>query len=210
MPFITEAWEEGKLPIVVGGTGLYVKAITQGIETMQVPIDDSLRTMLSSLSIPELQSELKESDPSKFASMNCSDSLNPRRLTRAIEISMFRTSHPERASASRMGHHQSTIIGLKYSDESIQRNKIMERVVSRLSHGAIEETKKLLDKYDQGLQSMTAIGYKSIISFLEGNLTEAKMIEEWVSGELAYAKRQMTWFRKQPVIWYDVDTKIGE
>jgi tRNA dimethylallyltransferase len=109
-----------------------------------------------------------------------------------------------------MGHHQSTIIGLKYSDESIQRNKIMERVVSRLSHGAIEETKKLLNKYDQGLQSMTAIGYKSIISFLEGNLTEAKMIEEWVSGELAYAKRQMTWFRKQPVIWYDVDTKIGE
>ena len=52
---------------------------------------------------------------------------------------------------------------------------------------------------------MTAIGYKSIIRFIKNQIDEDTMIESWVEGELAYAKRQMTWFRKQPVIWYDID-----
>lgn len=212
---IRQAWTEGKQVIVVGGTGLYVKAITAGIDTMQVPLNQPLRNELESLSIPELQEKLISLDSPKFAAMNHSDALNPRRLIRAIEVSRFLhvgrndiVSRLETACAGRRSREiskDSKMIGLKYSDESIQRNKIMERVVSRLSHGAIEETKKLLVKYNQGLQSMTAIGYKSIISFLEGNLTEAEMIEKWVSGEIAYAKRQMTWFRKQPVIWYDID-----
>lgn len=205
MSHIKKAWQESRQVIVVGGTGLYVKALTDGIPTMQVPINQPLRDELSSLSITELQQKLNKLNPSKFTSMNYSDQNNPRRLTRAIEVSMFRTTHPERALASRMGHHQSNIIGLKHSVESIQRNKIHNRVLSRLDQGAIQETESLVKKYGLDIQSMSAIGYRSIINFIENKFTKQEMIDSWVKGELAYSKRQLTWFRKQPVIWYDID-----
>ena len=205
MPNIKKAWQESRQVIVVGGTGLYVKALTDGIPTMQVPINQPLRDELSSLSIIELQQKLTGLSQKKYTSMNHSDQNNPRRLTRAIEVSMFCTSHPERALASRMGHHQSNIIGLKYSVESIQRNKIRARVISRLEQGAVEETQSLLSKYAKNLPSMSAIGYRSLINFIENKCTKQEMIDSWVEGELAYSKRQMTWFRKQPVIWYDID-----
>jgi len=213
MPHIYQAWDEGKLPIVVGGTGLYVKALTDGIGTMQVPIHQSLRDQLDVLSIPELQNKLNDLDQTKFNSMNHSDVNNPRRLIRAIEVATYqnkgRTFVMTGPSPLTM---QSKIIGLKYSDhlnpsgQAGYQSKIRQRVLQRIEAGAVQETKSLLCKYDKNIQSMTSIGYKSIVNFLENHLTEEEMIEEWVSGEFAYAKRQLTWFRKQPVIWYDVDS----
>jgi tRNA dimethylallyltransferase len=199
MPHIALAWEQGKLPIVVGGTGLYIKAITEGIETMQMPINQELRDELIPLSILELQNKLKFLDSVKFESMNHSDQSNPRRLVRAIEV----VGHGVRTQKILC---DSELIGLKYFDNSNYRSKIMTRVLDRLKIGALEETKLLLYKYGENIQSMSAIGYRSIIKYLEKDYSEQEMIETWVKDELSYAKRQMTWFRKQPVIWYDVDT----
>ncbi len=201
MPRIQSAWEEGKQVIVVGGTGLYVKALTEGIDTMSVPINQSLRDALLPLSITELQLKLKELDAQKFASMNNSDANNPRRLIRAIEISSSPTA-TKKVSNSKATDIQ--MIGLRYYHNSNHSSNIHARVLSRLNSGAIEETKTLLSKYDQSLKSMTAIGYKSIINYLNGALSYDQMIESWVGDEMAYVKRQLTWFNKQPVIWYDV------
>ncbi len=210
IPHIEKAWEQRKLPIVVGGTGLYVKALTNGIPTMGVPINQSLRHKFANFTVAELQNKLNQLDQSKFASMNHSDQNNPRRLSRAIEVAFHSNKVPNLAKqSSELSEVRSTLVGLRYSDESIQRNKVYERVLARLKMGAIKETKNLLKRYDRSLPSMSAIGYKSIISFLENQIDEATMIESWVVGELAYAKRQLTWFRKQPTIWYDVDT-IGD
>lgn len=206
MPHIKLSWELGETPIIVGGTGLYIKALTDGIETMQVPINQSLRDELILLSITELQDKLKEINLSKFESMNNSDQQNPRRLIRAIEI----TNNPEKLQSydlpAQVGlcKSKAEIIGLRCPIDSDYQTKIRERVISRLDLGAIEETKLLLAKYDKSIQSMSAIGYKSIIRYLEGSCTEEEMIDNWVDDEVSYAKRQMTWFRKQPVIWYDV------
>lgn len=197
MPHLTVAWKEGKLPIVVGGTGLYVKAITSGIDTMQVPINQSLRNRLNMLSITELQASLARIDSAKFESMNHSDKLNPRRLIRAIEV----VGHEDRSEKVLL---DSEVIGLRNLDELSYRNIILSRVRSRLEQGAVEETNKLLLKYGKNIQSLSAIGYKSIIRFIEKNFTEEEMVDNWVRDELYYAKRQMTWFRKQSVIWYDV------
>jgi len=208
MPHIAKARKEGKLPIVVGGTGLYVKALTDGIATMHVPINPFLRTQLESLSLTELQEKLSEFSPSKFDAMNNSDRHNPRRLVRAIEIATYRLEGRILArQGSDLLHSESTLIGLKYSDDRVQRNKIHERVLTRLNQGAIEETKTLLTQYSPDIKSMSAIGYKSIIAHLKGELTQDEMIDTWVRDELSYAKRQLTWFRKQNVIWYDVDNK---
>jgi tRNA dimethylallyltransferase len=201
IPHIESAWQEGKQVIVVGGTGLYVKAITEGIETMRVPINQSLRDEFSLLTTTQLQTKLKTLNQAKFESMNHSDQNNPRRLTRAMEVASSHTAPLLKSNSSLL---ESNIIGLKYFDDSNHRSKIRDRVMERLQNGAVEETKQLLAKYDKSLQSMSAIGYQSIIEFLENKLTESKMIESWVAGEMDYAKRQMTWFRKQPTIWYDV------
>lgn len=201
MPHIEQAWVEGKQVIVVGGTGLYVKALTAGIPTLKIPVNQSLRDQLSHLSIPELQLRLKGEDSTKFASMNHSDLNNPRRLIRAIEISLSDTK-PE----PKFMIPESSLIGYRYADPEVQRHHILNRVISRLRLGAVEEIKHLLKIYDPNLPSMTAIGYKSLIQYINKEIDESTMIALWVEGELAYSKRQMTWFRKQPTIWYDVET----
>lgn len=185
--------------IVVGGTGLFVKALTNGIPTMSVPINQPLRDELEVLSIPELQDKLKTLDPAKLASMNNSDENNSRRLIRAIEV----VGHP---SSNIHIPCEVQMLGLRQSNGSNHRTIIVNRVKTRLDQGAIEETSSLLKKYTKDLQSMSAIGYRNIIKFIENKCTMPEMIESWVADELAYAKRQLTWFRKQPVIWYDVDT----
>lgn len=208
IPHINGAWDTGKQVIVVGGTGLYVKAITQGIPTMSVPPNQPLRDKLAALTVAELQDKLKQLDEAKFTSMNHSDQNNSRRLIRAIEISSYSNKVPNLVKqSSELSEVQAEIIGLDYSDLSIQRNKIYERVLARLKLGAIVETKKLLQKYDSSLPSMSAIGYKSIIAYIENQIDETTMINTWVNDELAYAKRQLTWFRPTKNIkWYDIDT----
>ena len=199
MSRVLDAWEEGKQVIVVGGTGLYVRALTDGIETMAVPPNDSLRKFLSTLSLTKLQSKLKEKNPKKFQSMNESDKQNARRLIRAIEITDSGISMVQNPNALEVA-----IIGLKYGNVTKYQEAIQERVVDRLKEGAVEETKTLLSKYDRNLPSMSAIGYKSVINFIEGSYTKEEMIKQWVNDELRYAKRQMTWFAKVPQIkWYD-------
>lgn len=198
-PTIEKAWGEGKLVIVVGGTGLYLRALSEGIPTMQVPINQDLRDELSAFSVSKLQEKLSTLSQEKFTSMNHSDQSNPRRLIRAIEVA---------ESLSKLDiqfpRPESKIIGLNYFDTSKYRSDVEERVRARIQQGAIEETKNLLTQYNKDLQSFSAIGYRSISRYLEGTVSEEEMIGHWVADELAYAKRQMTWFRKVPTIkWYD-------
>jgi tRNA dimethylallyltransferase len=201
-PHISAAIDTGKQVIVVGGTGLYIKAITDGIETMSVPLDQNLREKLGSFTVLELQDKLKKLDTTKFESMNHSDQLNPRRLIRAIEVA----TNGQSLHKIDLGKATPKIIGLKYIDSNLQKEKIHARVLSRLELGAIAETQTLLKKYNRDLQSMSALGYRSIIKYLDNELSKDEMIESWVHDEMAYVKRQMTWFHKVPVIWYDVDT----
>ncbi len=201
-PHISAAIATGKQVIVVGGTGLYVKAITDGIETMSVPINQILRSELMPLSITKLQERLISIAKNKFESMNHSDQLNPRRLVRAIEIA----SSSMVPVKSNIIASNPKILGLRYADENLQKLQIHSRVLSRLDLGAVEETKILLNKYSEGVQSMSAIGYKSIIKYLSGEFTKDQMIDMWVNDEMAYVKRQMTWFRKvKSIQWSEID-----
>jgi tRNA dimethylallyltransferase len=200
MPHLRRAWSEGKVGVVVGGTGLYVKALTDGVDTMHIGVNDSLRKELEPLSLTQLQQRLIRTSQSKYDSMNHSDRCNPRRLIRAIEVGESKQNMAENHVTNL--DIASELIGL--NPPANYRELILARVLSRLELGAIEETEKLLSKYGPNRKSLSALGYKSIISHLNGDLTPEQMIESWVSDELAYAKRQLTWFRKQKVIWYDV------
>ncbi len=200
---VSPALSQNKLPIIVGGTGLYIKALTEGIGTMKVPPNPKLRKELAALSLTELQQRLQSVNPSKFVSLNNSDVNNPRRLVRAIEIALSSPPpHPTHDLPDTL------IIGLSHPDASLYRSVVEKRVLERLRLGAAEETKRLVAKYARNLPSMTAIGYSSIIKYLAGELNKEAMIDQWTLAELQYSKRQMTWFKKVPhIVWFDVEDK---
>lgn len=202
VPTIKNAISNDIQVIVVGGTGLYVKALLSGIETMNVPINASLRRSLEGEEVVVLQDKLRKLDNTKFDSLNHSDLFNKRRLIRAIEVALSPI-----AQTKDLQKFDAEIHALRYANKHNQESQIHKRVLARLDLGAVDETKRLLAKYDPSLQSMTAIGYRSIIAYLQSELTYDQMIANWVHDEMSYVKRQNTWFHKMKVIWYDVDTE---
>jgi len=195
---LNKTWQQNKLPIVVGGTGLYLKALTEGISTLKIPPNPDLRNMLEQLSLPDLQGRLQALDPTRFNKLNHSDRHNPRRLIRAIEISS--TPHQEESITP----PDSLIIGLKYENNELYEQKVRSRVILRIKAGAVKETKRLLAHYDPTLPAFSSLGYPPLIRYLKHDLTREELINEWTRQELAYAKRQLTWFNKQKYLhWFD-------
>ncbi|MCE7898100.1 MAG: tRNA (adenosine(37)-N6)-dimethylallyltransferase MiaA [bacterium] len=198
-PLYDKAQDAGRQVIVVGGTGFYVRALTSGIETLVVPINPELRAKLEKLSVGELQEILKQKNISKFNQLNHSDQLNPRRLVRAIEVS----STGLNTTISSVPTVTQPLIGLYYQDLEMQKKVIRERVLARIDSGAIKETENLLSKYGSNIQGISALGYLQIRRYILGEISLGELVELWTLDELRYAKRQLTYFRKQNVIWYD-------
>lgn len=200
IPHIERAWKQGKLPIVVGGTGLYVRALTDGISTLSVPINQSLRTKLESLTVLKLQSHLKTIAPTKFLSLNHSDVNNPRRLIRAIEVAEYSALHSPQPTSHQLP--STLIIGLRYNNISEYQKKVRDRVLARIQTGALAETERLLPTASP--QALSGIGYRSLSAHLHSELSYDQMINNWVADECSYAKRQLTYFNKMPnLIWHD-------
>ncbi len=199
----------GKLPMVVGGTGLYIKGLVDGIETAGIPRNEGLRKNLESKSVEELYESLSQMDPIKAGSLNTSDKKNPRRLIRAVEVAQYYLSNAHNVlQAVKNEQHDLLFVGLTAPIEFIE-EKIEKRVRERVDEGIKDEVKKLLD---QGVgwenQSMLAIGYGGWRDYFEGGVTESEVINEWILDEKRYAKRQMTWFKKDSrIIWFDITDK---
>ena len=207
---IGEIESRKNLPIIVGGTGLYIKAVTGGIPTVNIPRNKNLRTSLEMKSASELFETLASLDATKAGNMNVSDKNNPRRLTRAIEVAQYLITK----GASSVGgikdkkglrNQDILFIGLESSKKVID-GKINKRVDARVKDGIKDEIKALLKKgVDWHDQSMFSLGYRQWRDYFEGEVEEEKIIEEWKKEERKYAKRQMTWFKKEKEInWFDV------
>lgn len=142
---ISDIHDRSKLPILVGGTGLYIKAMLEPFETINIPRNEKLRQQLDSLTVPELQQVTTR------GSMNNSDWNNPRRLIRKIEITT------SKKSPQNITHFDALIIGLtapiRYLDKQIDR-----RLKKREKQGLYAEIQKLRKKYSPNLPSMSAIG----------------------------------------------------
>lgn len=168
---IADIRQRNKLPIVVGGTGLYINALIHPFETIDIPPNKSLRKELQKLSVGELQAMIPRGD------MNQSDWNNPRRLIRKIEIA--KSGIVEKKQSNTFNY---LAIGLT-APLPVLDARIDKRLASRVRAGLTEETGRLLVRYSRNLPSMSAIGI----------------------NEHAYARRQMTWFKKQPDIrWFDI------
>jgi tRNA dimethylallyltransferase len=205
LPIIEDIWQRGKLPILVGGTGLYVKALIDGIETCNIPVNEKLRENLENREVGELYELLAKLNPLHAANMNASDKKNPRRLIRAIEISQFLLDNPSHPKIEKISCASPLFVGLTLDREEIAK-KITLRVKSRIDLGQKEEIQKLLKSgLNWNNQSMSSIGYRQWKDYFEGKAAEDEIIKLWIQEEKKYAKRQMTWFKKDGrVNWFDV------
>ncbi len=206
---ISDIQKRGKLPILVGGTGLYIKAVIDGIATVAVPRNDGLRDKLKEKSAGELYESLSNLDSVKAGSLNSSDKKNPRRLIRAIEIVQWKLSHGRKARLdSKVPAPDSILfIGLTATKDFLDR-RISERVKDRIKKGIKAEIKTLLKSgvnWDD--QSMMSLGYRQWRDYFEGIMDESEVIREWEREEKKYARRQIVWWKNDKRIkWFDISS----
>ncbi len=205
----------GKLPILVGGTLLYIKSLLHPPETVHVPPNDLLRKSLANLSLSELQAKLQTVNPTKWQGMNDSDRSNPRRLIRAIEVV---TTIDESTSVLSLKNgfddttHSNVLIISLTAPYNYLYKRIDARVDQRVEQGIIGEIQRLLDKgYTFDLPSLSATGYKEFKQFfLTPNSSPlAPYVQHWKFHEHAYARRQMTFLKKFLAIEQSQDRQIA-
>lgn len=203
---IVDVWQNNKLPILAGGSGLYIKAVVDGVSTVHIPPNESLRESLSSKTPFDLFILLSRLNPTKAKSLNISDRNNPRRLIRAIEIAS--EVGDEIYSQKDDAFVKDTLfVGLNIPVDFL-RKKITKRVAERIKQGMQEEVESLVRKgvaWDS--QALSSIGYKYWKQYFLGLISMNELQERWTSDEVHYAKKQMTWFKKDPRInWFDASS----
>lgn len=197
------------LPILVGGTGLYIKGVIDGIPTVLVPQNKPLRESLREKRVNELFEILSNLDSLKSGSMNNSDKNNPRRLIRAIEVSQFNITHGQLPTHRCIDPQTNLLfVGLMASSRFLH-ERINQRVDERVTGGMKNEMRTLLrNGVNWESQSMFSLGYRQYRDFFEGAVDEKTVIFEWKKEERKYSKRQMTWFKKdERVNWFDITQK---
>lgn len=186
-----EVTNRGKLPVMCGGSGLYLEAVLKNYKLIQVPINETLRQTLEGKSLDELTEILKTC---KSELHNQTDIENEKRAIRAIEIEEYYLSHPEINTG--MPNIRSLVVGVQF-DRQTRRKRITSRLRQRLREGMLDEVQRLLDS---GLtpEQLTYYGleYKFMTQHLTGELTYQEMFDGLNVAIHQFAKRQMTWFRR--------------
>lgn len=204
---ITEIISRGKLPIIVGGTGLYIQSVIYDYQFSDAPSDESIRKELEKRAALEgnenLHDELQRIDPRSAEKIHPN---NIRRVIRALEVYHLtgKTISEYQDKQDPELIYDTALIGLTMERESLYK-RINTRVDLMIEEGLLSEVEKF---YTQGLkdcQSIQAIGYKELYEYFENRTTLQEAIEQLKQNSRRYAKRQLTWFRnKMNVTWFDM------
>jgi len=188
----------GKLPILVGGTGLYFWGVIDNLDLTETPPDLELRSELEKKTLEEQVELLQEKDPESAALV---DLKNPRRVLRALEV-VLSTGKSFVASQGKSNPRYNVLqLGVTL-DREVLNTRIDQRVDKQMEMGLLEEIKQLAQKYSWELPSMSSIGYRQIGYFLKGEMSLGEAVEILKRDTRRYAKRQMTWFKRdQRIVW---------
>lgn len=199
--------KEGRIPLLVGGTGLFIHAVVDNLEIPRVAPNKQLRKSLEDKSNEELMKLLKTLDPKSAGTV---DSKNTRRIIRALEVCILSGVPFSEQQIKGDQIFDVLQIGLKVSREVLY-ERIDERIDSMMKLGLLEEVKNLLkQKYDWSLSSMSGIGYRQFKGYLAGEYNLEKAIELLKRDTRRYAKRQITWFKRDPRIKWCHEYKEAE
>lgn len=199
--FVT-AWEDCRqrevVPVLCGGSGLYVEAVLKGYKLLAVPVNEELRQSLAGMELPELAVRL-----STYKKLhNTTEIDTPKRAVRAIEIEEYYRTHPYEEKD--FPQIRPLIVGVDVSRE-VRRERITKRLHERLQEGMVEEIQGILDR---GIPPEDLIyyglEYKFVTLYLTGQLSYRQMVEQLNVAIHQFAKRQMTWFRKMEREGFDI------
>ncbi len=202
----------GALPVICGGTGLYLDTLLRGGDLAPNTVDLQIRAELAEYAekngAEALWSMLADIDRE---SAEATHPNNIKRVARAIEIyrvSGITKSELDRLSRESGQRYDSCVIGLRYTDRERLYDRIDRRVDMMLSGGLADETRRLMDEgvFEKNATAAQAIGYKEIIPYCMGRATLEEAAEELKRATRRYAKRQLTWFSAKPYVkWIDID-----
>ncbi len=209
---IREIIKKGKTPIVVGGTGLYVDSLIYEIEYPNIEFDEEYRKKLEIQAEKEglenLYEQAKRIDPEAIKKISQNDK---KRIIRILEIyhaTGYNKTEQERKSREKEPEFDYKVYGLNMPREKLYK-RIDLRVDIMIKQGLIEEVEKIYKKYSEFPTAMQGLGYKEVVEYLKNNLTKEEMIEKIKQETRRYAKRQMTWFRKnKQTIWLDTENTV--
>lgn len=205
---ITNINQKGVIPILAGGTGLYVKALLEGYQFNPTPSDEKLRIQLDDLAKKHgnqyLHDRLTAVSPDTAARLHPNDL---RRIIRALEIYYLsgETVSQNKLMEQHILLYDAVVIGLTM-ERKLLYERINQRVDLMMSQGLVNEVEKLLNSsIPVNCQAMQGIGYKEIVKYLQKEIDLATAIGSIKQATRNFAKRQLTWYRKMPyIIWFDV------
>ena len=195
--------QRGGIAILVGGTGLYLRAVARGLPTDALPSDPAVRARLEAeflaVGLEPLVERLSAVAPKRAAAI---DTANPRRVVRALEIATVAGGEPDLPAPRGYGGPLAWV-GLAV-DHPTHRAWIAQRARAQFEAGLVEEARALRQRYDPALPAFSAIGYREAWAVIDGELTYEAAIAEDARRNVAFAKRQRTWFRSEPdIAWLD-------
>lgn len=203
MECITSLFKSHEVVVIVGGSGLYMDAVLYGLDSFpEVPIElrEQLNARLQMQGIEALQMELRQLDPEYYARV---DLENPHRVIRALEVSLT-AGQPYSSflgKEKRKRPFNYVLLGLE-AERTIIYERINQRVDAMIQQGLLDEVKALVDH--KNVNALNTVGYKELFPYFEGRLSLEEAIETIKRNTRRFAKRQLTWYRKnQEVTWFD-------
>lgn len=205
--YIEKILSFNKVPIIVGGTGLYVNSLVDGIKFQEAEIDEKYREELKNRAEKEglevLYRELEQIDKKAASKISVNDF---KRITRALEV--YKTTGKTITYQNEMSKKDGVKYDYKMFGINMDRQLLYERINKRvdimISQGLIQEVESILSMYDEFPTAMQALGYKEVKLYFDGILTKDEMIEKIKMESRRYAKRQLTWFRRDDrITWLD-------
>ena len=180
--------------IIAGGTGLYIGSIADGFAKLPSK-DEKIRAELEIKELEELREVLKELDEKSYNEIDLSNKL---RLVRAIEVCLLTGKKFSELRTKNIKNNNYKFLKIFLTrDRNELYDRINKRVDIMISKGLIDEARKIHDKYEKSLYKISSIGYKELFLYFDGKITLEEAIDEIKKESRRYAKRQMTWFRKE-------------
>ena len=209
---IKEIIEKGKMPIVVGGTGLYLDSLIYEIEYQDIQLDEEYRKKLEEeveeKGLEALYERAKQIDAIAIEKISPNDKKRILRILEIYHATGKTKTEQEIESRKKEVEYDYKVYALDWDRQTLY-DRINKRVDMMIEQGLIEEVKQILDKYDTFPTAMQGLGYKEVVEYLEKKLTTEEMIEKIKMETRRYAKRQLTWFRKnKQTIWLNAADDI--
>lgn len=211
---IKKILQNGKVPIIVGGTGLYVDSLIYEIEYPNIEFDEKYRQELEKIAeqdgLDGLYKQAKEIDPEAIQKISENDKKRILRILEIYHATGKNKTEQEKESRKKEVEYDYKVYALNWDREKLY-ERINKRVDVMIGQGLIDEVRNIYQKYEKFPTAMQGLGYKEVVEYLTKKISKEEMVEKIKQETRRYAKRQLTWFRKnKQTIWLEAKNKIED